>query len=408
MKVLHVLDHSAPHYDGYAFRSLEIIRFQRALGIQTAHVTSAKHDAGDAETETFDDLLYYRTRAGNGPLSRLPLLDQWDVVATLERRLRGILDVERPDVVHAHSPSLNGIAAIRAARRVGLPVVYEIRAFWEDAAVDKGACREGDLRYRATRGLEDWVLARAQHVVCICAGLHGDVAARGVPAERLSMVPNAVDLARFKAGPHAADAALAAELGLTPGRTLGFIGSFFRFEGLDVLVRSVRHLLAADERYRVLMVGSGVEAERLHALAESEGVAHAVKFTGRVPHAEVGRYYEAVDLFVYPRVSMRITELVTPLKPLEAMATGRNVLASDVGGHRELIRDGDTGLLFHAGDAADLARQATRLLDDPPLAERLRKQALDYVRDERDWQVNVKRYLPVYEQVLRRTGRAAA
>ena len=374
MKVLHVLDHSAPHYDGYAFRSLEIIRFQRALGIQTAHVTSAKHDAGDAETETFDDLLYYRTRAGNGPLSRLPLLDQWDVVATLERRLRGILDVERPDVVHAHSPSLNGIAAIRAARRVGLPVVYEIRAFWEDAAVDKGACREGDLRYRATRGLEDWVLARAQHVVCICAGLHDEVA----------------------------------ELGLTPGRTLGFIGSFFRFEGLDVLVRSVRHLLAADERYRVLMVGSGVEAERLHALAESEGVAHAVKFTGRVPQAEVGRYYEAVDLFVYPRVSMRITELVTPLKPLEAMATGRNVLASDVGGHRELIRDGDTGLLFHAGDAADLARQATRLLDDPPLAERLRKQALDYVRDERDWQVNVKRYLPVYEQVLRRTGRAAA
>ena len=156
------------------------------------------------------------------------------------------------------------------------------------------------------------------------------------------------------------------------------------------------------------MVGSGVEVERLQALAESEGVAHAVKFTGRVPQAEVGRYYDAIDLLVYPRVSMRITELVTPLKPLEAMATRRNVLASDVGGHRELIRDGETGLLFRAGDPEDLARQAVRVLDDPALAARLREQALEYVRAERDWSVNVKRYPPIYEQVLAARGRVRA
>jgi len=218
-------------------------------------------------------------------------------------------------------------------------------------------------------------------------------------------VPNAVDLSRFAASAAAADAPVVAELGLTPGRTLGFLGSFFRFEGLEVLVRAARHLLAVDDRYRVLMVGDGVEAQRLRELADAEGVSHAVKFTGRVPQDEVGRYYEAVDLFVYPRVSMRITELVTPLKPLEAMASGRNVLASDVGGHRELIRDGETGLLFRAGEPEDLARQAMRLLDDAGLATRLRRQASDYVRAERDWSSNVKHYPPIYEQALARAGR---
>ena len=166
MKVLHVLDHSAPNYDGYAMRSAEIIRFQREIGIETAQVTSAKHGASAHDVEEIGGLRYHRTRAEPGFASRLPLLGQWDVVQTLKARLREVIADEAPDIIHAHSPSLNGLAALGA---VGgrIPLVYEARAFWEDAAVDKGVCREGDLRYRMTRWLESRVVARASRVVCI-------------------------------------------------------------------------------------------------------------------------------------------------------------------------------------------------------------------------------------------------
>ena len=402
MKVLHVLDHSAPHYDGYAFRSIEIIKRSREIGVETAQMTSAKHggDSNSGDQETYDGLTYYRTHASGKPWSRLPLLDQWDVVTTLSHRLEQIVKYEKPDLVHAHSPSLNGIAAIRVARRFSLPVVYELRSFWEDAAVDRGVCREGDTRYKLTRALESWVLDRAQQVVCICEGLRQDVANRGVPLSRLSIVPNSVDLVRFAAPDSKKKGSISLHFDVTPGKTLAFIGSFLRFEGLDILIKSVKYLLASDPQIRLLMVGGGAEADGLQELTAREGVAEAVRFTGRVPQVDVGNYYDAVDLLVYPRIPMRLTELVTPLKPLEAMAMGRNVLASDVGGHRELIRHDETGLLFRAGDPQDLARQAMRLLKDEQLAARLRGKALDYVKAERNWNVNIKRYLPIYEKAL--------
>jgi glycosyltransferase involved in cell wall biosynthesis len=156
MKILHVLDHSLPHYDGYAFRSAEIIRFEQAIGIETVQVTSPKHAGPYLAQEIAEGIEFHRT-AGLGGIYRLPLLDQTGVVVALRRRLLELVEATRPDLIHAHSPSLNGLAALSVARRCGLPFIYEVRSFWEDAAVDAGACREGDLRYRLTRASETYV-----------------------------------------------------------------------------------------------------------------------------------------------------------------------------------------------------------------------------------------------------------
>ena len=403
MRILHIFDHSIPLHSGYTFRSRAILREQRALGWETAHVTSIKHalelarlNKTTVAEEVVDDLHFYRTAQPRGVMAGLPAFDQLAVVNTLAARLMEIIPIVQPDILHAHSPVLNGLAALRAARRFKLPLVYEVRALWEDAAVDHGTCRENDLRYRLSRRLETYVLKHAFAVTCICEGLRNDIAGRGIAAEKITVIPNAVDIEHFKLG-GLADPLLSRSLGLEGKRVLGFIGSFYAYEGLSLLLQALPSLSARAPDLRLLLVGGGNEEASLKQLVKELGVADKVIFTGRVPHGEVQRYYDLMDMLVYPRLSMRLTDLVTPLKPLEAMAQGKLVVASDVGGHRELIRDGETGCLFRAGDAGHLTDTVLQLLAAQPLWPALRAAARHFVERERNWPVSVVRYRPVYE-----------
>jgi PEP-CTERM/exosortase A-associated glycosyltransferase len=226
--------------------------------------------------------------------------------------------IVRPEILHAHSPALNAIPALWVGRRFGIPVVYEVRAFWEDAAADHGTSREWGLRYRLTRGLETFALRRADAVTTICEGLRSDMATRGIRPDKVTVIPNAVDTrnsspagSRRPAWHRRADAVV-----------LGFIGSFYAYEGLPLLLEALPRILAVDKRVRVLLVGGGPQNADLERLVAARGLGDKVVFAGRVPHSEVERYYDLVDVLVYPRLSMRLTELVTPLKPLEAMAQG--------------------------------------------------------------------------------------
>jgi PEP-CTERM/exosortase A-associated glycosyltransferase len=403
VKILHVLDHSIPLHSGYTFRTRAILEHQRALGWQTEHVTGSKHAAASDAVEEVDGFRFFRTAPGGGLASRLPVLNQVAVIRDLKRRLAAVVRETAPDVIHAHSPALNGVAAVGVGRATGLPVVYEVRAFWEDAAVDLGTSRPGGPRYRLTRAMETWVLRRAAAVTTICEGLRNDIVARGIPADRVTVIPNAVDVSRFRLGA-ARDPALEAELGLEGKRVLGFIGSFYSYEGLALLVGAMPAMLREVPAIRLLLVGGGNEAERLRRQADELGIADAVVFTGRVPHDQVARYYTLCDAMVYPRLSIRLTELVTPLKPLEAMAQGKLVVASDVGGHRELIRPGETGVLFTAGDAASLAAAVLELFAHEERWPALRAAGRRFVEQERSWTASVTRYAPVYERLAPRAA----
>ena len=401
MKILHVLDHSIPLHSGYTFRTRAILEQQRRLGWETFHLTSPKHNAPamvDGGNEIVDGLNFYRSRNPAGWRTKLPFFNQWAVVEATVRRLREIIPHIRPDILHAHSPSLNGMAAVRAGREFGIPVVYEIRAFWEDAAVDHGTSKEGGLRYRLTRALETHVVNQADAVTTICEGLRGDLIARGVPEGKITVIPNAVDIERFSMDGEK-DVQLARELGLEGKTVLGFIGSFYAYEGLTLLVQSLPAILAQAPETRLLLVGGGPQEQEIKTQVERLGLQDAVIFTGRVPHDDVSRYYDLVDVFVYPRLSMRLTDLVTPLKPLEAMAQGKLVLASDVGGHKELIRDGENGVLFAAGSREELARKALEMFSDRGSWPQLRANGRTFVEQERNWAASVSRYEPVYRRL---------
>ena len=346
-----------------------------------------------------DGITFYRTPK---PAPAPAPLGEWREVRALSARLDDLIGEWRPDQLHAHSPVLTALAALPVARRHALPLVYEIRAFWEDAAVGNGAAREGSARYRLTRLLETYAARKADAVAVICEGLREDLVRRGIAPGKIIVAPNGVDMDLF-GNPPAADVEFARSLGLEDADTVGFIGSFYDYEGLDDLIAAMPLLLESRPKAQLLLVGGGPMEAALKAQAAASPAADRIRFVGRVPHDEVERYYALIDILAYPRKAMRLTELVTPLKPLEAMAQRKLVVASNVGGHRELIEDEVTGTLFPAGDPAALADALARLFERRSDWDARRDLARRYVEKERNWSSNISRYAPVYQRL---TGKA--
>ena len=399
MRVLHVLDHGLPLHSGYAFRTRAIVKAQQAVGWNVACLTGPRHAASGPDPETVDGILFHRTPH---PRPMPSPLREWREVRALSRRLDALVREWRPDQLHAHSPVLTALAALSVAKRHNLPLVYEIRAFWEDAAVGNGTGREGSARYRLTRLLETHAARRADAVAVICDGLRRDLIGRGIAADKILVSPNGVDLDLF-GRPPPPDPAIARGLGLEGAETVGFIGSFYDYEGIDDLIAAMPALAARRPKARLLLVGGGPMEEALKAQAAASPAAERIRFVGRVPHARVELYYALIDILAYPRKAMRLTELVTPLKPLEAMAQRKLVAASDVGGHRELIEDGVTGTLFPPGDPAALADALATMFERRETWEARREAARRFVERERNWSSNISRYLPVYQRL---TGKA--
>ena len=400
-RVLHILDHSLPLQSGYTFRTRAILKSLESAGVAVRGVTGLRHHAQGPDVETIDGLTFHRTAgSAGGP----PGFREWREVERLREAIEHVAQDWRPDILHAHSPALCGLAGLRAADTLGLPLVYEIRAFWEDAAVGNGTGHEGSLKYRLTRRLEDYVVARADAVFTICEGLRDDLLTRGHSRRRIGISPNGVDLTLF-GDPIPRDDALARDIGLGEGPVIGFVGSFYDYEGLDDLIAALPAIRERHPETQLLLVGGGPMDESLRRQAAASPAGSAIHFTGRVPHDAVERYYSLIDVLAYPRKRSRLTDLVTPLKPLEAMAQQRLVAASDVGGHRELIADGTTGVLFPPDDPAAMAAALSDMLGARHRWAGMREASRAHVAERHDWSRNVDRYRAVYQDLLSRPGR---
>ena len=407
MRVLHVLDHSLPLQSGYVFRTLGLLGGQRQQGIETLHLTSPRQRQGggiEAEAAEVDGWRFERTPY-QAPL-KLPVLKELAEMRATATRIREIASEQEIDLIHAHSPLLNGYPALWAANSLGIPVVYEIRAFWEDAAVDHGSTAQDSLRYRTTRWLETRLCRKADAVATICEGLRQNLIGRGIASEKITSVPNAVDVDRF-AAIKAPDPALIQKLGLEGKTVLGFIGSFYGYEGIPLLIKAMPKILAKNPETCLLLVGGGPDEDRIRAEISASGLERSVVLTGRVPHGTVLDYYALIDLFLFPRLSMPLTELVTPLKPLEAMAAGRLVAASDVGGHKELIEDGKTGFLFPANDPEALAKTVLNIMDTKAFWPETITRARTFVETRR-WDRVAQAYGPLFERLTQARRRPDA
>ncbi len=401
MKILHVLDHSIPLHSGYTFRTCSILNEQAKLGWETSHVTSIKHINPQAEEEVHENLKFYRTSEENKWLSKLPIINQLYVISSLQKRLTEVIKREKPDIIHAHSPCLNGIAAINAAKKFSIPVVYEMRASWEDAAVEHGTTKEGSFRYKLTRALETFVFKHVDGITTICNGLKKDITSRSIGDKPIQIIPNAVNADEL-GQESLLDEDLRAKYNLENSYIAGFIGSFYAYEGLDYFVRALHAMRDSELNVKGLLVGGGPEDEKLRALVKELGLEDKIIFTGRVPHAHVNAYYNLIDVLVYPRVSARLTDIVTPLKPLEAMAMGKVFIASDVGGHVELVPERLHSVLFKASSVESLVEALEKNIANKPLKALFSGWARKYVKDERNWSKSVSGYVDLYDKAMQR------
>ena len=408
LRTLHVLDHSLPLHSGYSFRSQAILRAQRKRGWEPVALTSPKHEESWKgpwqQEEEIGGFKYYR--CGASPRGTLPAEAELRLMRALARRIGEVAAIEKPDLLHAHSPVLNALPALRVGRKLGIPVVYEIRAFWEDAAVDHGTYGQDSWKYKLVKSIESWVCRRADQVAVLCQGLKEDLIQRGIPSSKLTVVYNGIDPADFHL--REPDAEYRRIWGIAGKKAIGFIGSFYRYEGLDLLLQALVRLKATQPDVILLLVGSGEMEAKLKEQVRQLRLEDSVIMPGRIPHERIAGVYALTDVLVYPRYSMRLTELVTPLKPLEAMAMGRAVVASDIGGHRELIRHGHTGLLFPAGNVAALAETLAGLLNDRAARHRLEAQGVEWVRGKHSWDKTTAVYAEIYSRALRNSPTRSA
>lgn len=399
LKILHILNHSLPLQSGYAFRSHNILRAQLNMGWQPIALTAPVAETSwidRGKDEIIEGFRYYRTAPLSGGHS--PMNAAFRGTLALTRRTREVSESEKPNLLHAHSPIFNAFSSLRVGRKLGIPIVYEIHSLWEDAAVTHGAYLRDSWRYKLMQSLETWVCQKADQVAVLCHGLKDDLMTRGIPPAKLTVVPNGVNVDEFKTC--APDPEYAKSRKLDGRKVIGFIGSFSRYEGLDLLLEAMARLTPLRPDIVLLLVGGGRMEEHLKAQVKRLQLADRVIMPGRIPHDRIPGVYALMDILVYPRYSTRLTELVTPLKPLEAMAMGKALVASDIGGHRELIQDRHTGLFFPPGDAAALAEALTCLLDNHDLRRQLESQGSIWVRQKHSWAKATAVYSAIYARAL--------
>ena len=406
MKVLHVVQTSLPNLAGYTVRTKYIVENQLLKGLCPVVITSPFHPAesiySKGSFDEIDGVKYYRTNCINNirknDFTATRYLKKIIISKRYIAEIVRVCNQEKPDIIHAHSDYLNGISAAKVGSMFGIPVLYEVRGLWSDAAVANDGLSENSWKYRYGYRMNRKAMSLADHVCCLGTVLRDELLRMGVDGNKLSVVHNAVDIKSFSLVKR--DHELMRQYKLVGGKVLGFIGSVRKLEGLDMLIEAMPEILRKFPETKALIVGGGdKELGRLKLIAKNIGIEDSVVFVGNVPHSHISQYYSIIDIMVYPRINKKINQKVTPLKPLETMVMGNVILASDVGGLAELIDDGRTGILFKSEDRADFVDKCCMLLSERTLRDRLIKESGAWVKENRAWEKIVDDYLSLYKEI---------
>ena len=444
LRVLHILANGPPDVNGYAVRTQGLLKAYSETGqIKPVGLTSPWYPERESMAEPIevDGIMYHRClhparmnstsgvgmkwSAGRGrdriagsegfaakPLWRRalhfalkPLRPGWSWIEErilFKHFIARIIEVakeENADIIHAHVPYRVGIPALKAARKLRLPFVYEMRGMWEESAVASGRWKAGGLAYRRFRRMENKVMRNADAVICISETLRQEAISRGIPSEKISIVPNAVS----PVDPQTEVSELLAEVQEKIGdsQVVGYIGSLRELEGVDSTADAVSILRKRDVNAKLFVLSSESGQSELLAHCEKLGIGDDAIITGPVPHNQVAPFYELIDVFVVSRPDKRVTRLVTPLKPFEAMQAGRAIVMSDLPALAEIVEEGETGRLYPADDVESLANTIQELFDDKSLRTNLGSMAAEWIAKERTWPFVISKIPHLYNRLVR-------
>jgi glycosyltransferase involved in cell wall biosynthesis len=395
-RVLHLLTNSLPHTaSGYAQRSHSILAAQQREGWDVLAVTRLGYpvQVGKLRARTHDVVGGVRYRRLL-PARLAPTLD-----ARLQQQAEELLRVSlefKPSVLHTTTHFVNGLVARAVAEALGIPWVYEVRGQLADSwAATRGPGARDSEKYRLFQDRETEVMKGADLVVTLGQAMKTNIVAAGIQQEKVMIAPNAVGGAFLEEPRDTASARR--ELGLPEdGLYIGTVSSLVAYEGLDDLVQAFALLAPEFPQLRLLIVGDGVSGPALQEQVRVLGLSDRAIFTGRVPHDLTPLYHQALDVFVVPRKDLEVTRAVTPLKPVEALASARPVVGSDLPALREIVDDGGNGLLAPAEDPHALSELVAILLADAKLRTELGRAGRERVLRTRTWQSNARAYNEAY------------
>jgi len=403
-RLCYVLHNSLPYSSGgYATRSHGLACALQRAGWEVIaitrpgfpfDVTSELTMTEVAREEEIDGINYFRlfepSRRDFAPVQYIEL-----TASILESELRR----QRPEVVVAASNHLTGLPTLIAARRLGIPFFYEVRGLWEITRLSREPEFAKHIAFWIQRSLETAVAKNAEGAFTLTEAMREELEARGVPPESITLLPNCCDPQQFSPRPR--DRELQMQLAIPEEvPVIGYVGTFVGYEGLDDLAQACGFLKERGVDFRLLLVGNedasssserGDITQRIEEYARRAGFLDWLTMPGRVPHEMVPRYYSLIDVTPFPRKPLPVCEMVSPIKPLEALAMEKAVLVSDVRALAEMVRDGETGLHFRKGEVQDLAEKLECLLRDKPLRERLGRQGRTWVEEERSWSAIAQR-----------------
>lgn len=443
MKILHVLANGPPDVNGYAIRTHGLMKAYSELpNVEVVGLTSPWYPDKDsmAEPIEMDGITYSRSLHPSRMESVKGVAMKWSASRGKERvavsrgfkskslwkrgtsflfkplrpgwswleekiifkyftsRIIEVAKEENAELIHAHVPYRVGLPAFRAARKLNLPFVYEMRGMWEESAVASGRWRAGGLAYSRFRRMETKLLKKANSVICISETLRKEAILRGVNPSNIVLVPNAVNSTLEKN-----ESELYREMKekLSGRLVIGYIGSLRKLEGVDLTAGAVSLLKSKGVETNLFVLSSESGQEDLRSYCMELGISDSSFIVGPVPHNQVAPFYDLIDVFVVSRPDLRVTKLVTPLKPFEAMRGGCAVLVSDLPALSEIIDDGITGRLFNPGDVKDLANCLEELCRDGNQRERLGQAAKAWVEKNRTWSSVIHGVPSLYEELIK-------
>jgi len=403
-KAVYFLHFTLPYAsNGYATRSHGLLKAMRASGFDVVAYSRSgfpydmpafRGASGFADEDRIDGVVYRRIFEGSRVAE-----PELDYILNSAQRYEQVIRRERAAIVHAASNFTTGLAALIAARRLGLPFIYEARGFWEMTRASRQSDFESHPQFHLIQSLEALVAREADRVITLTDGMRDDFIARGAAAERVSVVANAVDPERFR--PLLREDALGNQLGLPSDiPVIGYVGSVVGYEGLDDLVEACALLRRDGLDFRLLLVGDGAAMPELRSLIEARGLANCAVMPGRVAHDEVESYYSLIDICPFPRKPLPLCELVSPLKPFEALAMEKAIIVSSVRALTEIVEEGATGLVFQKGDPIDLRRALATLLANPELRARLGRGGREWIASRRTWKTAGDAILGLYRELI--------
>ncbi len=448
MKILHVLANGPPDVNGYAVRTQGLLKaYSETDDIEPIGLTSPWYPERESMAEPIEvnGITYHRClhparmkstsgarmkwSAARGrdrisgsvgfaakPLWRRamhfalkPLRPGW---AWIEERIlfkhftARIIEVakqENADIIHAHVPYRVGMPAMKAAHTLGTPFVYEMRGMWEESAVASGRWKAGGLAHRRFRRMETKVMRNADAVICISETLRQEAISRGINPEKISIVPNAVNPVETE--PEVSELLGAVQEKIGDSQVVGYIGSLRELEGVDSTADAVSILRKRGVNAKLFVLSSESGQSELLAHCEELGIGEDAIITGPVPHNQVTPFYDLIDVFVVSRPDKRVTRLVTPLKPFEAMQAGRALVMSDLPALAEIVKDGQTGRLYPPDNIEMLAAVIEDLLNNRDKREALGSAASQWIAENRTWSKVISGTIEVYQRLVHDSGR---